>query len=62
MSLFLTQGEAVVCYIKTVNAEMQFINSHQEAFLLSQLVVSDKMRQQGGGACLRWQDYNGMLM
>lgn len=52
----------MVCYIKTVNAEMQFINSHQEAFLLSQLVVSDKMRQQGGGACLRWQDNNGMLM
>lgn len=41
--------------VKTVNAEKQFINTCQEAFLPSKLVVSDKGRQQGGGACLRWQ-------
>lgn len=62
ISLFLSQGEAVVCYIKTVNAEKQFINTHQEAFLPSKLIVSEKIRQQGGGACLRWQDNNEMLM
>lgn len=41
--------------VKTVNAEKQFINTCQEAFLPSKLVVSDKRRQQGGGARLRWQ-------
>lgn len=52
----------MVCYIKTVNAEKQFINTRQEAFLPSKLIVSEKIRQQGGGACLRWQDNNEMLM
>lgn len=33
--------------VKTVNAEKQFINTCQEAFLPSKLVVSDKGRQQG---------------
>lgn len=48
--------------VKTVNAEKQFMNTHQEAFLPSKLLVSDKIRQQGHGACLRWQDDSEMLM
>lgn len=50
-----------VASVKTVNAEKQFINTRQEGFPPSKLLVSDKRRQQGGGACLRWQDNSEML-
>lgn len=54
--------QCTVASVETVNAEKQFINTHQEALPPSKLVVSDKIRQQGGGACLRGQDNSEMLM
>lgn len=44
-----------------MHCEKQFINTHWEVFLPSKLVISDKIRQEGGDACLRWQDNSEML-
>ena len=44
-----------------MQCEKQFINTHRDAFLPSKLVVSDKIRQQDGDACLRWQGNSEML-